>query len=180
MGAIAKWLMDDEQEDLFNVLVAAVMNAVFLGVVALVLWPLGQAALAVRLAKGFWVFWVVVGESAVLLVLVRRIFRIDMDTHFDAYVISALVVSAFVQAGWSAFAALTMREAASGVSLWVAPVLYALGLLSCWIAFQIVSAFYGGSIYRTVNLVLAAAAFVLFAAWPSAARAVYGWFFNLF
>jgi hypothetical protein len=180
MGAITKWLLDDEQKWLFDYLFAVVLNAVFLALVALVLWPAGKAALTLSLTKAFWVFWVVVIETAVLLVLFRQIFRIDVETRFDAYVISALALSGFVQAGWSAFAALAVRQSAAGAPLWVAAVLYAVGVLSCFVAFQVVSAFYGGSIYRMVNVVLAHVTFVVFAVWPAAGRALYGWFFGLF
>ena len=179
MGALANWLLHDDQKELFDYLFAVTLNAVFLGLIALALWPLGEAAFALSLAKGFWLFWIVVTEAALVLAVFQRVFRVDIDSHFDAYVISALAVSCSVQAGWSAFAALAARGAAAGATFLTGAALYAVGLLSCFVAFQIVAAFYGGSIYRVVNFFLAAVSFVLFAIWPAAARALYGWSFDL-
>jgi hypothetical protein len=137
---------------------------------ALLLWPLGRAATALSLAKGFWGFWTVMIITATLLVILQRLSRVDMDAHFDAYIISGLAVSGVLLAGWSAFAA----------PLWLAAVLYFVGLLSCWVASNILAAFYVGSIYRTVNLFVAPASFALFCLWPAAGRRLYGWFFDLY
>ena len=180
MGAFAKWLLDEEQKELFEQLYADALTLVFLGLAALVLWPLGHAALAWQLAKGYGILWVVIASSILLLALYRRLFRVDVDDNFDAYVIPALVFSVVIQAGWSAFAALTVRGAAEGAGLWTTVALYAVGFVSSYVAFGIVSSYYGGSLYKTVNLPLSAAGFVLFCLWPAAGRALYGWFFDLF
>jgi hypothetical protein len=136
--------------------------------------------MALSFAKGYWLFWIVLILGASALVLCRRIFRVDLDTRFDAYVLSALAVSSFLQAGWSAYAALTVRAFAAGASVWTAAALYVVGLLSCYVAFAVVSAFFMGSLYRTINLPLAAASFTVFCLWPAAGRTLYGWFFDLF
>jgi len=174
-----RWLMADEQKELFEHVWAVFLNAVFLGLAALALWPLGRVGFALTLGKGYWVFWCALYLTAVFVVLFQRIFRVDMYSHFDAYVISGLAAAAPLQAGWSAFAALAVRDAAGDSSLAVAAVLYFVGLLSCWVAFGIVSTLYGGSIYKTINLPLAVVSFALFALWPAAGRALYGWFFDL-
>jgi hypothetical protein len=175
-----RWLLHDDQRELFDYLYANVQNAVFLALVALLLWPLGRATMALRLAKGYWVFWIVLLMTGAALIQFRRIFRVDLESRYDAYVISALVVSGFLQAGWSAFAAVTVRDFAAAAPVWIAVVLYTVGLLSCWVAYGVVSALYMGSIYRLFNLPLAAGSFVLFGVWPAAGRALYGWFFDLF
>jgi hypothetical protein len=180
MGQFAKWLLHDDQRELFDYLYANVLNVVFLALAALLLWPLGRAALALRLAKGYWVFWGVLLLTAAALIQFRRVFRVDLETRYDGYVISALAVSGILQAGWSAFAALTVRDFAAAAPVWVAVLLYAVGVLSCWVACAAVSALYMGSLYRLVNLPLAAVSFALFGAWPAAGRALYGWFFDLF
>ncbi|MGH9903459.1 MAG: hypothetical protein ACRD68_16755 [Pyrinomonadaceae bacterium] len=180
MGAFSKWLLHDDQKELFEYLYANVLNIVFLALIALLLWPLGRVMMAFRLAKGYWLFWIVLLVTAAVLVLFRRIFRVDMDSHFDAYVISALVVSCFLQAGWSAFVALTVHSFVASAPAWMVAILYAVGVLSCYVAFAVVSAFYPGSLYRLVNLALAAVSFIVFSVWPAAGRAIYGWFFDLF
>ena len=180
MGEFSRWLLHEDQKEVFNYLFAVVLNAVFLGVVALLLWPLGRAAAALSLFKGFWGFWTLLIITGSLTVLLQRLFRVDLDSRTDAYIISGLVVGGVIQAGWSAFAALVVRDAAAGASVWVALVLYLVGLLSCWVAFNAVSAFYVGSIYRMANLVIAAASFILFCLWPAAARVLFGWFFDFY
>jgi hypothetical protein len=118
--------------------------------------------------------------TAMLVLVLQRLLRVDTDSPSDAYIISGLVVGGVIQAGWSAFAALAVRGSAAGTPLWLAALLYFVGLLSSWVAFNIVSAFYMGSIYRTTNLMLAPASYVLFCLWPAAGRALYGWFFDFY
>ncbi|HYP54595.1 MAG TPA: hypothetical protein VEQ42_13680 [Pyrinomonadaceae bacterium] len=178
-GPFMRWLMADEQKEVFEVVFTTLLNAVFLGLAALLLWPFGAASVALGLAKGYWAFWSAVYMMVALAALFERIFRVDADTHFDAYVISGVLVSGLLQAGWSAFAALVVREASAPASLAAAVVLYFVGVLSCWIAFGIVSVVYGGTIYKTINLPLSVASFVLFCLWPAAGRFLYGWFFDL-
>lgn len=180
MGEFTKWLLHEDRKTLFESLYATALTIVFIALSALLLWPLGRASMVYSLANGFGVFWTALPVTALPLLLFQRVFRVDMYSHFDAYVISGLAVSGFLQAGWSAFAALTVGGFVGGASVWVAAALYVVGLLSCAVAFAVVSIYYGGQIYRLVNLPLAAAAFVLFSLWPAAARALYGWFFDLF
>ena len=180
MGEFAKWLLHDDQKELFDYLFANVLNLVFLALISLILWPVGKATMALQLAKGYWVFWIVLILTAGILLLFQRIFRMDLYSRTDAYIISALVLSGFLQAGWSAFAALTVRSYVAAATIWLDVMLYGIGVLSCYVACCIVGAFYMGSIYRLVNLPVALVSFVIFSIWPGAARAAYGWFFNLF
>lgn len=180
MGEFAKWLLHDDQKEFFDYLFAIVLNAVFLALIALLLWPLGKTTLALSLAKGYWIFWTAVIVTACVLVLLQRIFRMDLYDHFDAYVITGLIFSGFLQVGWSAFAAPVIYNSIAGTPIWMAIILYAVGVVSCWIACVIVAAFYMGSIYRMVNLVLALISFIVFSMWPGAGGAIYGWFFELF
>ncbi len=180
MGEFSRWLLHEDRKEVFNYLFAVVLNAVFIAVAALLLWPLGKAAAALTLGKGSWGFWTLLIITGSLMVLLQRLFRVDLYSHSDAYVISGLLAGGVIQAGWSAFAALTARDFATDASVWVAAIIYVFGLLSCAVALAEVGVYYGGQIYRLVNLPLAAAAFVLFSLWPAAARALYGWFFDLF
>lgn len=180
MGAFSQWILHEDQKELFDSLYATALSIVFFGLAALALWPLGSASVVWRLVKGYWLFCVALPVTALLLLLFRRVFRVDLDTHFDAYVLSALAVSGFVQAGWSAFAALVVRDAAGAATWPAAAALYAVGFLSSYVASAVVAVYYSGRIYRYVNIPLACAGFVLFGLWPAAARAVYGWFFDLF
>lgn len=179
MGAFSRWLLHEDQKEFFDYLFAVVLNAVFLGLIALLLWPMGKAAMAWSLAKGYWVFWTAVILVSCILVVLQRIFRMDLDSHFDAYVISGLVVGGFLEVGWSAFLAPVLHNFTAGASIWMTIILYAVGLVSCYVACVIVSAFYMGAIYRFVNPILALVSFVVFSVWPTAGSVMYGWLFHL-
>lgn len=180
MGEFSKWLLHDDQKELFDYLYAVILNAAFLAVSALLLWPLGHAIIVLRLAKGYWIFWTVLIITASLLALAQRIFRIDLYSHFDAYVISALVLSGFLQVGWSAFAAFVIDQSIISAPTWKVILVYVIGFISSFVASVIVAAFYMGSLYRMVNVTLALVSFIVFSIWASAGGAIYGWFFNLF
>ena len=99
MGEFSKWLLHEDQKELFDYLFAVVVNILFLALTTLMLWPLGRASFALHLAKGYWVFWTVVIITSSVLVLVQRIFRMDLYSHPHAYVISGLALSGFLQVG---------------------------------------------------------------------------------
>jgi len=179
-GEISKWLMHDDQKELFEVLVAATLNVVFLALIALLLWPLGKPMLAFRLAKGYAILWIVSFVTIVLVQRIYRFFHVDMYSHADAYVLSNLAISCFLQAGWSAFAALTVQSFIVSTPIWIVVTLYLVGVLSCLIAFFAVSSFYQGHIYKMVSLPLALVSFITFSTWPASGRVIYGWFFDLF
>jgi hypothetical protein len=180
MGEFSKWLMHEDQKELFDYLFAIVLNIVFLAIIALLLWPLGKATMAFRFTKGYWYFWTVLIVTSSLMVVAQRIFRMDLYSRYNAYVISALIVSGVQQVGWSAFAALVISSAVAGAPIWMMIILYGVGLFSSWVATVIVSVFYMGTIYRMVNLALGILSFIVFSVWPDAGRALYGWFFNLY
>ena len=180
MGEFSKGLLHEDQKELFDYLFALVLNLVFVAITALLLWPLGRAIFAWRLAKGYWVFWTVLIATSTLLVLAQRLFRMDLYSRFDAYVITGLALSGFIQAGWSAFVVLLIRSSVAGASLWVAIVVYAVGVISCYVAAVAVGAYYMGALYRMVNSILAIGSFIVFAVWPRAGSAIYGWFFDVF
>lgn len=179
MGEFSKWLLHEDQKELFDYLFAIVLNIFFLALTTLVLWPLGRATFAVRLMKGYWIFWTVVIMTSVMMVLVQRFFRMELYSRFDAYVISGLALSGFLQAGWSAFVALAVRSSVTDASIGVAISLHAIGVISCYVAAVIVGAYYTGGLYRMVNLGLAILSFVVFTIWPASGAAIYGWFFDL-
>lgn len=180
MKQIIDWLMEDEQKYLFEVVFAAVVNLIFLALAALLLWPLGRAALALTLAKGYVVFWLTVRATAGVLDMLQRAFRVNLYDHSDAYIVSGLAVGGLTQAGWSAYAALAVRNFTADASAGAAVALYAVGTLSCLAAFYVVSAFYQGHIYKLTNIILALLGFALFAAWPAGARTSFGWYFDFF
>jgi hypothetical protein len=155
------------------------LEVVLLAVIALLLWPLGELRLALSLAKGLGLLYAGTWVVFLLMVFVHRALRIDAETRFDAFVLSNFAVSASLLVGWSAFAALAARAAAAGEPQWRAAVVWLVGVFSVHMAYTVVSAWYSGTFYRYKNLPIAAAAFVVFAAWPAAARFLFGWLFHL-
>jgi hypothetical protein len=180
MGETGKWLMHEERKELFEILVAGGMNILFLALAALLLWPLGRPLLAFRLAQGYVILWIAVCVVAALGYRIQQFFGVNIYDHADAYVNSNLAASCFLQAGWSAFAALSVQSFASGAPVWMSAVLYLVGALSCLVAFFAVSSFYQGHIYKLISLPLALVSFIVFSVWPHAGRVLYGWFFDLF
>jgi hypothetical protein len=177
MRALIDWLMQDERKDVFEIVVALSLNTLFLALIALLLWPLGKASVALSLAQGYGCFWIVTIVVVPVIAGMQRFFRVDMYSRGDAYVISNLLVSSLLIVSWSAFAALTAHRFIIQAPLWVTIIVYLVGLLSCFMASVIVGAFYQGQIYRLVNLPLAFMSFLLFAVWPAAGRTLYGWLF---
>jgi len=107
-------LTKEQQKTLWEVIVAGLLLFVFLVVATVALWPLGKMELVLQLAKGYALFWVVLSFTWWVLSLLQRILRIESDPPSSAYVFTNLGLSAFVQAGWSAFAALAVTGVAAG------------------------------------------------------------------
>lgn len=180
MGEFGKWLMHDVQKELLEILFALTLNIFFLVLMALLLWPLGKPVLAFRLAKGYGYLWGVLYIVSSLVSRIQEYFRVNLYDHADAYVNSNLAVSCLLQIGWSAFAALTVHSTVAGVPIWIMVLLYFVGVLSCLIAFFVVSSFYQGHIYRMISLPLALSCFIFFSVWPASVRLTYEWLFDLF
>lgn len=180
VGAVIDWLMQDEQTDLFEFVVAFVLNLIFLALMALLLWPLDTLRLVWTLAKGYGLLWLVIFVTAWLLNAIQHFFRMNIYDRANAYIISNLAVSCFLQVGWAAFAALTVHTFSTGAPVWLVIILYLVGFLSCFITFWAVSSIYTGHIYKLVSMPLALVSFLVFSVWPASGRLMYGWFFRLF
>ena len=178
MGQFAKWLLHEDQKEFFDYVFALVVNIVFVAVIVLLLWPLGRVNMAVRLAKGYWMFWTVLIATSAVLALVQSYFRIDLYERYNVYVISGLALGGIVQIGWSAYAAPVIRSFAANTSFSVAIVLYGIGVVSAYVASVVVGSYYSGGLYRMVNPALAILSFIVFSVWPTAGLAIYGWFFR--
>lgn len=180
MDAISRWLLQDEQTDLWEIVFALIVNLVFISVSFLAMWPLGRPALAGQLAKGYAVLWILVLLITIVLIQIQRLVRASLYDNFNLFLASNLAVSTALQVGWAAFAALTIPGFTDGAAAWVVVLVYVLGVLSCIAAFFVVSSFYQGDIYKLVSLPLALGGFLVFSLWPESGRFLYGWFFDLF
>lgn len=167
-------------EAALDFLIALALNLIFIALIALVLWPLGKTMLALRLLKGYGIFWILTALTAVAVYRIQRFCRVSADTHVDAYVISNLSHSVFLLAGWSAFAVVTVRSFVLATPFWMMAILWLSGIFSSVVAFTVITLFYRGSVYRVINISVSLISFVVFAVWPAIGLAIYGWFFDLF
>ena len=158
---------------------SAAINLLFVGLLALALWPLGATPLAVRVAKGLAVLWGAAALGSMTVLVAQRFLRIDEYLDFNVYLYSNLAVGVLLLVCWSAFVALSAREFA-GASLWGPAPVYVAGFLSSFVGWMAVSAFYQGIFYKLINLPVVLVCYIIFALWPAAARFLYGWFFDLF
>lgn len=177
MWSILKHLLDRATAEMWQVIVAVVLCLLLPGLAALALWPAGMAGVGLRLLKGFMVLWFIVFVVYVLAAWIQRRLRVDLYSHPDAFVVSNLLVSGILMVGWTAFAAVVTRDAAAVAGLWLACVLYLFGLLSGVVACQVLGSFYNGQVYKFACLLVACVGFILFAVWPAAGRAAFGWLF---
>lgn len=180
MWSTLKYLLNRASAETWQFIVALALSLLFPALAALALWPAGEARFGLSLFKGLWLFWVVVLVLWALTVLVQRLVRVDLYSHPDAFVVSNLLVSGLLMLGWASFAALLTRDATAAAGPWLDALLYLFGLLSGIVACQIVGSFFCGHLYKLGALIVGCAGFVLFAVWPSAGRAAFGWLFNLF
>lgn len=177
---ILKHLLDRASADTWQMMVALALSILFPALVALALWPAGRAGLALKLLSGFGILWLVAEVIHLLTVLLHKRFRVDLYSHPDAFFITNALASVLLMALWTAFAALAVHEAAAGAGLWLAAGLHLVGLLSGVVACQVVGSFYTGGLYKMAALAAAVAGYALFAAWPAAAGAAFGWLFRFF
>ena len=175
-----KYLLDRASAEAWQVIAAVALCLLLPALAAPALWPAGRAGVGFTMLKAFGLFWVVVFVVYALAAWVQRRLRVDLYSHPDAFVVSNLLVSGLLMLGWTAFAALLMRDAAAAAGPWVACVLYLAGLLSGVVACQVLGSFYSGHVYKFACLMVACAGFGLFAVWPAAARATFGRLFGLF
>lgn len=152
-----------------------VWNLMVLAAIALILLPIGRWRLLWELTRGFAVLWGVLLLAAQLMYVLQRSLRVEDDPPSDAYVLSNMAVGVVLGVAWGGYSALLVRESAAGAPLWVSVLVHAAGVLAAHAAFSAACAVYTGSIYRMINLAAAAGSFALFAAWPAAARALFGW-----
>lgn len=152
-----------------------VWNVLVLVVIAAMLLPAGRWRLLWEFTRGFAVLWGVLLLAAQLMYFLQRRLRIEDDPPSDAYVLSNMAVCVVLLVVWGGYSALLVRASATGAPLWISILVHAAGVLAAHAAFSAICAIYAGSIYRMISLGSAVGSFALFAAWPAAARALFGW-----
>jgi hypothetical protein len=170
--------MKDLREDFFTIGIVLALNALFIFLMALVLWPLGFIGVAWSLAKGFGLLWLATIVTIPLTVFIKRGFQVNLYDHPNTYLSLNLLLSSLLICAWSAITMSTLHNAiaANGdVALWLRVVLHIVGLLACYAGFVVITTFYSGTFYGLVGLVLALLCFVVFTLWPTLAQMLGGW-----
>lgn len=165
----------EEREFAEQVRWSLIWNLLILAVLAVLFLPMRRWGLLWEITRGFGYLWGALMIGAGLMTWLQRLLKVQDDPPTDAYLLTGAAVGVALLTGWGGFSALLVREAASGAPVWAAAILWFGGLLAAHGAFSVVSAVYIGSFYRYVNAPVALAAYALFAVWPAAARALFGW-----
>ena len=156
-------LSEDIRRFAWDLLIAAALNGILLGLGALVLWPMGKVRLIADLAKGLGLLAILVSVVVWISAWMQTRFRIESDPPSTAFVIMNLAVSGAFQVGWSAYAALAASRYATGTSFGIAATLYGIGFLSSFLFTTVVGAFYHGHLYKMVNALLATTGYLVVA-----------------
>lgn len=162
-------------EDSEHIRWGVVWNVLVLVVMAVLLLPVGRWRLLWELTRGFAVLWGLLLLAAALMYHLQRRLRVGDDPPSNAYVLSNMAVCVVLLVAWGGYSALLVRASTTGAPLWVSVLVHAAGVLAAHAAFSAICAVYIGSIYRMISLGSAVGSFALFAAWPAAARALFGW-----
>lgn len=140
-----------------DALISLAITGVFLLVAGALLALFGSFGALPPLAAGFGLLWVCVLGAALVAAAITRLFRLNPHDTFLRFLGLHLLSTVPLMLGWSAFAAAWARAGGGGVGL------YALGLLSCYIALQIVTALASGQLYQLTCIVVGLAGFIVFA-----------------
>ena len=150
----------DLKSSLEDVLISLAITGVFLLVAGALLALFGSFGALPSLGAGFGLLWVCVLGAALFAAAITRLFRLNPHDTFLRFLGLHVLSTVPIMLGWSAFAAAWARVGA-GAGLGV--LFYALGILSCYIALEIVTTLARGQVYRLVCFVVGLAGFVGFA-----------------
>lgn len=169
----------EAREELLDFLIILGINLLFLGLMTLLLWPLGRLAFAGQLAWGFLGLWIFLLLVATLHGWIERWLRIDMYRNYNLYVLINLSVSLWLILGWSTYAAQLANPYLASAAGWRVGAFFTVGLLSSYVGSLVVTLVYRGTIYQLMSIPAALLGFILFVLWPASGQFLYGWFFNL-
>lgn len=143
-----------------DALISLAITGVFLLVAGALLALFGSFGALPPLAAGFGLLWVCVLGAALVAAAITRLFRLNPHDTFVRFLGLHLLSTVPIMLGWSAFAAAWAR---AGADAGPGVLFYALGILSCYIALEIVTTLARGQVYRLVCFVIGLAGFVGFA-----------------
>jgi hypothetical protein len=164
----------DWREFAADIVIGLGINVAFMLLAALAYGLLGVPQMILQLLGSYAALWGVMVIISVALAFIHRLFRLNLYDHTNAYTLLNVIASALPLLAFAAVLALRTHDVAFGSIAFVIA-LFVIGFLACYIAHAVVTPFFGGQIYVLVNLVAVLGAFILFAFWPAAAHALFGW-----
>ena len=165
MGVFTKWLLHENQKDLFEVLFAIGLTLVFLLVTTVIFLSLGKPSFVLQIGRGYLLLWGLLLFVVGVTNRVHDYFKINIYDHANVFLVSNLLASCGLQIAWAIFVALSVHRFCSTASLLVTIVINGMALLSSLVRFYVVSAFYQGHLYRFVSLPLALLTFGATSGW---------------
>lgn len=148
------------KSSLGDVLISLAVTCVFLLVAGALLALFGSFGALQSLAAGIGLLWSCVLGAALVAAAITRLFRLNPYDTFLRFLSLHLLGTVPLMLGWSAYASSWARAgAAAGPSV----LFYALGIVSCYIALEIVTTLARGQVYRLACLVAGLAGFAAFA-----------------
>jgi hypothetical protein len=151
------------------------INVVFVLLAAPVYWLLGVPKMIGPLALGFAALWAVLLGVFVFSQAIEYFFRLNLYDHSTRYILLNASLSAVPLLGWSATMALRAHQFAAGATIGVTIALFVIGFLACYTAHTVFTGFFHGQIYVLINIIVTLGGYLMFAFWPAAARALFGW-----
>lgn len=167
-------------EELLDFSIILGINLLFLGLITLLLWPLGWLALVGQLTWGFLGLWILLFVFSALLGWVERWLRIDMYNRYNLYLLINVLVTLWFVLGWSTYAAQLTSHYSASEAGWRVVALAGIGLLSSYVGSLVVTLIFRGTIYHLISLPAVLLGYPLFVLWPASGQFVYGWLFDLF
>lgn len=143
----------------------AALTLGFLAVMALLLWPAGQIALAGQFALGFAALWLATMVLSAFGKIVSRLFRMNVYDRTHAYIAFHLVCSGALILAWVAFTASTLLAALASFNIAAQIALVLAGAVAVYLGQSIITLFYAGTIYALAVFALAVIGYGVFVIW---------------
>jgi hypothetical protein len=154
------------KDELENIGILAGVTLAFLVFSSVLTLIIGRFEFTWGLTKGFAVLWLALFIVPSVQNFFLRLIRSNMYEKSGIYVGSNLLFTSLFCLIWVSFIVLLVQLNFSNLGWLALILLYGLGLLSSYVGFGVVTAFYTGTLYRMVALILTILAYGLFCIRP--------------
>jgi hypothetical protein len=141
------------------------LTLAFLAVMALLLWPAGQLALAGQFALGFAALWLATPALSAFGRMVSRLFRMNVYDRANAYIAFHLICSGALILAWVVYTASTLHAALASFNIAAQIALILAGAVAVYLGQSTITVFYAGTIYALAVFALAVVGYGGFVIW---------------